>query len=960
MDWAGTESNFPEMTDNPRNGVVVCRDCIHYDPLGRLGMIQNLMDNFPTGTVTFLLTDIEGSTALWEQFPDAMQAAMSRHDALIETVVREHSGQVVRPRGEGDSRFAVFEQARNAVLAIGEIQRAFAVSFPDLPFQLRVRAGLHTGAADWRDGDYYGSTVNRCARIRGLAHGGQTLLSQATAALVADDLPHGVTLVEMGTHLLKGLSRPELVHQMWLDGLRNDFPALQSAEGFLGNLPKPPTAIIGRERERNDIMRFLADTSSRLVTLTGPGGMGKTRLSLEIGHRLHNRFRDGSFFVDLSPIGDPALVMTTIAHTLGIREGGGRPPFDNLKDYLADKEALIILDNLEQVIGVAPLVAQLMAAAPRIKLLATSRIPLQIRGEREYPLGTLPVPPMELLPLEVLREYEVVQLFIDRAQAARPSFEMTAENAAAVAGICRRLDGLPLAIELAAARIRMLPPAALFKRLDQSIALLVGGAADLPARQQTMRGAIDWSFDLLPAAEQTLFARLGVFVGGFSLEHAETIVNFDKQLDVFTGVETLLHNSLIRQVDSVTGDPRFEMLQTIRDYALEKLAQSGELMGLQRRHAEEYAQEALTSWNLLGGPQAIDRLAYLEEEHDNYRAAISWGLEPGNDVLVACQICVFHAWFWYRHGHFHEGRDWTQKVLGATRGLDNLARGMSLNAAGMMAMWQGDLIDINLLYEEALQLVEKLDFDLGKTMVVFSFGIALLNQGHDREAHGLLMQAAERFDQAGDSWDKTNTLIHLANASLGLGYDKQAESWLMQALPLAERIGDTWQIAFCLNNFGEVARVQGNYERARGYYQRSEALYRSADAVGDHARLIHTLGYMALHDGDPPRAQGLFLNSLASFRKLGNKRGMAECLSGLAAVAAVRGDAVWAVPVLAAAEAQIVSSGARWWPADRVEVERTRQQLKAALDDAEFDRLWRQGWATSLDTAVARTHDHAE
>lgn len=916
------------------------------------------MGNFPTGTVTFLFTDIEGSTMLWEQYPEAMRVAMSHHDTVIESAVSEHLGRVVRPRGEGDSRFAVFEQARDAVLAIVQIQRAFAAGHSDLPFSLRVRAGLHTGAADWRDGDYYGSTVNRCARIRGLAHGGQTLLSQATTALVIDDLPGGVTLLEMGTHLLKGLSRPESVHQLWLEGLPNDFPPLQSAEGFLSNLPRPPTAIIGRERERNDITQLLSDTPSRLITLTGPGGTGKTRLSLEVGHRLHNQFRDGSFFVDLAPISDPALVMTTIAHTLGIREGGGRPPFDNLLDYLAGREALIILDNLEQVIAVAPAVAQLLASAPALKILATSRIPLKIRGEREYPLATLPVPPAGALSVEALREYEVVQLFTSRAQAARPSFELTAENAAAVAGICRRLDGLPLAIELAAARIRMLPPAALLKRLDQSVTLLVGGAVDLPARQQTMRGAIDWSFELLPPAEKSLFARLGVFVGGFSLEHAEVIVNFDQQVDVFTGVETLLHNSLVRQVDSVTGEPRFEMLQTIRDYALEKLAQSGELADLRRRHAEAYAQEALSSWSLLSGPQAIDRLAYLEEEHDNYRAAISWGLEPGNDVIVACQICVFHAWFWYRHGHFHEGREWTEKVLAATKGMDNLARGMSLNAAGMMAMWQGDLIDINQLYEEALQLLEKLDFDLGKSMSIFSFGVALLNQGHDREAHGYLMQAAERFDQAGDSWDKANTLIHLANASLGLGYVQQAESWLRQALPLAERIGDPWQIAFCLNNFGEVARVQGDYNRARGYYERSEAMYRSADAVGDHARLIHTLGYMALHDGDPPRAESLFHNSLTSFRKLGNKRGMAECLSGLAAVAAGRGEAVWAVPILAAAEAQIESSGARWWPADRVEIEDTRQRLKSALDDTEFDRLWRVGWGTSLEAAVTAIHGH--
>jgi predicted ATPase/class 3 adenylate cyclase len=915
------------------------------------------MSEYPTGTVTFLLTDVQGSTGLWEQHADLMGAAMARHDAIIVTAVETAGGMTVRPRGEGDSRFAVFANVVNAVRAVSEIQRKLVSGFEDFPFALKVRAGLHTGAAEWREGDYYGSAVNRCARIRGLAHGGQTLLSQATAELVRDDLPDGATLVEMGTHRLKGLSRPETIFQLWLPGLDNDFPPLESAEGFLTNLPRPPAELIGREREKRELTAMLIESSARLVTLTGPGGTGKTRLSLEVGHRLHGSFHDGAFFVDLASISDPALVMPTIAHTLGIREGGDRSPFDNLKDFLAGRETLLILDNLEQIIAVAPAVAQLLAVAPKIKLLATSRIPLQIRGEREYPLATLPVPAGDSLSLDELTANEAVQLFVRRAQATRPAFELTADNATAIAAICRRLDGLPLAIEIAAARIRMLPPPALLKRLDQSLNLLTGGAADLPTRQQTMRGAIDWSYQLLQSPDQALFARLGVFVGGFTLANAESIANADGQLDVFTGIEALLNNSLLRPVESVTDEPRFDMLQTIRDYALDQLAQSGELAELRRIHAEQYANEVVVNWLHLYGPRAVERLAYLEEEHDNYRAAIAWGLEPGHDIFVSSQICVAHFWFWYRHGHLHEGREWAEKVVRATEGTSGHARVLGLISAAVMAIWQGDMKVADHHYEALKRLLDNTQVDEIVSMAYMTYGVSLVNQGRDREAYSQLSMAAERVDQEGDQWSKCTTLVHLANASLGLGQIKQAETWLQEALPMAQQIGDVWQIAFCLNNFGEVARVQGNYEKAKNYYLESEALYREADAVGDHARLIHTLGFIALHDGDAAQAEANFRESLAAFRKLGNQRGIAESLSGLAGVAVVTGESAWATPLLSAADARMVSSGAAWWPADRVELERTRQRLREALGEAEYARLWAQGQGMSLEEAIAYARD---
>ncbi len=913
------------------------------------------MATYPTGTVTFLLTDIEGSTTLWEQHPEAMPAAMARHDGIIDRAVAAHRGLVIRPRGEGDSRFVVFQAAGDAIRAAAAIQRELAAAFDGHPFPLRVRAGLHTGAADWSDGsDYYGSAVNRCARIRGLAHGGQTLISSAAAELVRDELPPGLDLVEMGTHRLKGLVRPETVYQLWLPGLPNDFPPLQSAEAAPGNLPTPPTELIGRQRELPDIIRLLSSDGVRLVTLTGPGGTGKTRLSLEVGHELSERFPDGIYFIDLAPISDPGLVPSTIAHTLGLREGGGRPLLENLKDYLADKAMLLILDNLEQVIAVAPFIAQLLAIGPKLKLLATSRVPLRIRAEREYPLPTLPVPPASanLTPAQLL-EYESVCLFVRKAQAARPSFELTPENAEAVVAICRRLDGLPLALEIAAARIRLFTPAALLSRLDSSMKVLVGGAADLPERQQTVRNAIDWSYDLLPPPEQTLFARLGVFVGGFTLDDVASVCDSDGDLDLYSGIEALLLNSLIRQVDSAGDEPRFDMLLTIRDYALEKLEASGELPAVRFAHAAHFATRAMEQYPLLYSPRALETMAVIEQEHDNYRAAITWGLEPENDTLVAAQIVMFLFWFWYRQGYLHEGRAWGERLIHATEGQEGFPRAVSFNMAGMMATWQGDLDFAARYCAEAVRIVEQTDFELGIANAHFTYGVTLINQGHDHAAYNHLTQAAELFDQMDGRWDKCNVMIHLGNTSLGLGQPARAQAWLQDAWPIIQELGDPWQVAFCLNNFGEVARVQGDYDRAREFYERSETIYREGDALGDHARLIHTLGYMALHDSDPRRAEGLFRESLAAFQRLGNKRGMIECVCGLAAVAAGGEDAARAATLLSAAMAQMASSGAAWWPADRVEIGRIQRVLSAAMGEAELAECRERGRGLRLEEAIA-------
>ncbi|MCO6450633.1 MAG: tetratricopeptide repeat protein [Caldilineales bacterium] len=908
----------------------------------------------PAGTITFLLSDIENSTLLWERFAEAMRPALARHDEIIDQGAIACLGTVVRPRGEGDSRFVVFEHPLDAVNAAIQIQRALAAEFKDSEVSIKVRIGIHTGASSMREGDYYGSSVNRCARIRGLGHGGQTLLSETTAGLVRASLPDGIDLIDMGSHKLKGLDQPETVFQVWIADLPNEFPPLQSDDVVVNNLPVVATALIGREHEIAGVADLLQRRNVRLITLTGVGGAGKTRLCLEIAQRQLQHFPHGVFFVDLSPITDPALTASTIARAIGIREGGGRPPLDNLKDYLANKEMLLVLDNFEQIISGVALVSQLLAAAPKIKVLTTSRIALLLREEYEFPVLPLAVPEnVTDVSVDAFMEYASIRLFVERAQAIQPSFRLTPVSAEAVLGICRRLDGLPLAIEIAAARIRVLPPQAMLKRLDQSLKLLVGGAADLPTRQQTLYSAINWSYNLLEPNEQSLFTRLGVFVGGFTLDAAEGVCNAAGELDVLNGVETLIRNNLVRQAPSVSEEPRFDLLVTIREFALEKLHESGALAELAQRHAEYFARLSQVAGDNIYGRQSTDWLRLVDQDYDNFRTALHYWLTHENGVSSAVHMCINLFWFWYRYGHIHEGREWTDRLIEVTMPIGGPPYAMSLAPAALMAMWEGDLIIAAERARVSMQILEQYGSEQGLSNGHFFSGVILINQGKDTEAYAHLSTAAELFDQGNDLWNKGTALVHMANAALGLGETEQALAMLDRAMPIAREIGDPWQIAFCLNNYGEVARAKGEYEKAEEFYRQTEEQYRVADARGDHARLLNTLAFVALHHHEFEKAEVLFHQSLSDYRELGNKRGVAESLAGLAGLAVLQDHARWAVPLFSAASTLLESFGAAWWPADRLEHERTLRIASGQLTANEYATLWESGSTMNIEQAIA-------
>jgi predicted ATPase/class 3 adenylate cyclase len=674
----------------------------------------------PTGTVTFLFTDIEGSTKRWEHHAQAMKGAVERHDIILRQAIQTHGGYVFRT--EGDAFRAVFTNAPEALEAAIHAQRAIATE----PWQteiapMRVRMALHSGAVEVRDGDYVGPSLNRMARLLSAAHGGQTLLSLPAEQLVRDSLPPDVALRDMGEHRLKDLIRPEHVFQVVVPGLPSEFPPRITLDAHPNNLPVQPTVFIGREKELAAVCSLLRDTNTRLVTLTGPGGTGKTRLALQAGAEVLNEFRDGVWFVDLAPTTDHKLVISAIAHPLGVREAGGETIADRLKAYLKDKHLLMILDNFEQVSEAALQVSQLLGSCPRLKVLATSRVPLSIRGEKEYPVPPLSVPDVRNLPtLERLTQYEAVRLFIERATDVKPDFQVTNENAPAVAEICARLDGLPLAIELAAARVRMLSPAALLARLSQRLKVLTGGPLDLPARQQTLRNTIEWSYDLLTEGEKQLFRRMAPFSGGRSLEALEAVCNYDGQLgiDVFEGTGSLLSKNLLREVEGSGGEPRFWMLETIHECAREKLEESGESEALGREHALYFLALAEEAEPHLTGAKQIEWLDRLEGEHDNLRAALRWARErrdardAGDAEAGEMELRLAGAlWrFWYVRGYQSEGREQLAAVLsgGHERSGGGSAIAKALSGAGMLAWAQGDFASARSLQEESLAIRREL------------------------------------------------------------------------------------------------------------------------------------------------------------------------------------------------------------------------------------------------------------
>ena len=907
----------------------------------------------PTGTVTFLFTDVEGSTRMWERDPTAMRSALARHDEILRSAIEESGGSVFKTMG--DAFCAAFFSVPGALDAALSAQRALHAEEWDEGSVIRVRMALHTGAVEERGGDYFGPALNWVSRLLSAGHGGQTLLSLAAQELVRDALPVDVRLEDLGERRLKDLFRPERVFEISAPDHPSEFPPLRTLESHSNNLPLQPTPLVGREREVLEVCGRLRQEEVRLLTLTGPGGTGKTRLALQAAADLLEDFDDGVFFVALATVTDPDLFLKEIAAALGLQESGDAALEEILKEYLGRRELLLVLDNFEQILSAAPLAGGILSAAPRLKVLVTSRIPLGIYGEHEYAVPPLSIPDPKRLPdIGALSQFESVRLFIERAGAAKAGFEITNENAPAVAEICARLDGLPLAIELAAARIKLLPPKAILTRLANRLKLLTGGAKDLPARQRTLRGAIEWSHDLLDEGERTLFARLAVFSGGRTLEAIEAVCDAegDLPIDAFDGVSSLLDKSLLTRDEGPQEEPRFVMLETIHEYAREKLEESGEAEETKRLHAEYFLSFAEEAEPELVGAEQIEWMDRLEAEHDNLRAALSWSMEAA-EVESVLRMAGSLSLFWSVRGYSSEGRGWCEEALARDADHESPMRAMVLGGLGIMAWRQSDYERAEQSLGESLALYRGSGDGKGEAISLLYLGKAAIDRNELDLASELLSEGESMCRSVGDTANLADILNISAIVAMARGDLVGANTILEEALGLARAAGHIRCLALTTSNLGINAMLEGDYEEARALMEEALELNLALKDRGNHAVSLHNLGLIALLRGDPEQAAVLCAQSTQMFGDLLDSIGVTISLDALAAVSGQRGEVGKAVRLWGAAQALRDAMRVSQPPDDKEVLEPFVEAARSSLEAAAFRAAWEEGRAMTQEQAVA-------
>jgi predicted ATPase/class 3 adenylate cyclase/DNA-binding CsgD family transcriptional regulator len=774
----------------------------------------------PTGTVTLLLADVENSTGLWETQPDQMTAAFARLDQALGDLLAAHGG--VRPveQGEGDSFVVAFARASDAVACALELQRA-----PLAPISLRI--GVHTGEVQLRDeGNYIGPTINRTARLRNLAHGGQTVLSGATEALVADSLPADVWLTDLGNYELRGVARPERVVQLCHPDLRNEFPPLRVAKATVSHkLPAQLTNFVGWQTEITELQQIIAD--NRLVTLTGAGGAGKTRLAVQVAAQVVGEFADGVWFIDLAPITNPVVVPLTVARTLGLPDQPGRSTMEILLAFVGDRSMLLLLDNCEHLLDACgQMIVELFDACPQLTILTTSREPLGLTGEL-----TRRVPSLSL-------DDEAIELFTDRARRTRPDFRVTDDNVALVAEICQRLDGMPLAIELAAARTRALSLHQIVDSLHDRFQLLTGGARTAVRRQQTLRGCVDWSHALLTDPEQVLFRRLAVFMGGFDLDAAQAVAAGTdvERYQILDQLSLLVDKSLV-VAEEVSGDMRYRLLETVRQYALEKLSESGEAVDVRTRHLDHYTQTAAA---LESHTQAGDErlLQWADVEIDNLRTAFAWSREH-SDVETALRLVSSLQPFWERRGRVGEGLAGFDAVLTDERPPE-IAPAVWVRAVAdnsTLAAWTGVPAGLDRA-REALAIARQLDDPALIARALFACGLAAAYSAEVAQPY--FAEAIDAVRAAGDRWTLCQMLTWTAAMADVTGEPMAERAAAEEGRDLADALGDRFFSRNCRVWLGRALMYQGELADAS---QVLRSLPDEADAAGDLITKI--LGYLA-------------------------------------------------------------------------------------------------------------------
>jgi predicted ATPase/class 3 adenylate cyclase len=918
--------------------------------------MMGVMPELPTGTVTLLFTDIEGSTRLLERLGDQYLEALAEHRRLLRAAFAQYSGREVST--EGDAFFVAFATTGDAVSAAVAGQRALAAHRWSDGVVLRVRMGIHTGEPILVADDYAGLDVHRAARICAAGHGGQVLLSQATRDLLGAELPLGSGLRDLGDHRLKDLTRPERLFQLAIPGLPAEFPTLRALGPGNVILPLQLTSFVGRQREVAAIRGLLERPEVRLLTLSGPGGTGKTRLAVQVAGELLGSFPGGVFFVALAPVNDPGLVVPTVAQALGVRAIAGQSLLESLIEHMGDRRLLLVLDNVEQVLNAAPAVVDLLAACPRLRALVTSRAALHVSGEQVYPVPPLSLPDQKSAnAVRDLASSEAMTLLVERAQAVNPSFAVTDANTAVLAEICRRLDGLPLAIELAAARTKLLSPQALLSRLERRLQLLQGGLRDRPARQQTLRATLDWSYDLLEAGEQMLFARLAVFVSGCTLKAAEAICNLEGDLDVLTSLDALVDQNLLQPRDGIDDDLRVVLLETVREYALERLSELSEADAIGRRHAQYYLELAELAESELKGPRQEAWYQQLEADLDNFRATLAWFLTH-QDAEVTARLAWALTDLWESHGHLSEGLRWLDAALDQRDNLSRPALAKALFGKAYLLLNASDHHgQADTLLEESLRLFQ----ELGDTTLTIS---ALSMLGWAAEQAGEVDRGLDLRERAVALARGQNDRLNLATALSNLGLSllmtddhARARAPLEESLALCRALGDLKGIASAIDALAMLELDGGDRTRASSMMEEALALARRIGHVRDAAIYLADLGIVGLHEGEHGRAATLFQEALRLARQADNKLLIAVCLWGMAIVAVAQGQPVRAVRLWGAA-ANLGYTSITPSFAFRPLEDRFLPSVRDTLGENEFRAQWAKGQAMRRDGSIAYALEH--
>ena len=912
----------------------------------------------PNETVTFLFTDIEGSTKLAQQYPDAMPALLARHNEILNQAIRTHNGYVFQIIG--DAFCAAFHSASPALNAATEAQQLLH-SEPWSPASIKVRMGIHTGAAQLNKDSgqiiYSGyTTLALTQRILSAGHGGQILLSSATRELVLKTLPPKSELLDLGEKLLKDLMQPEHLYQLNVSGLPSIFPPLKTLDSIRNNLPLQLTTFIGREKEIAEIKELLANT--RLLTLTGPGGTGKTRLSLQVAAGMLDNLPDGVWFVELAPLSDPALVPQAVASVWNLREQPGRSLVDTLIDYLRAKSLLLILDNCEHLIDAcAQFVTTLLGVCPKLKILPSSREALGVAGEVVYRVPSLSLPNASSHSTpDNLLQCESARLFMERAQAAQPHFALTPQNLNAVAQICQRLDGIPLALELAAARIKLLSAEQITARLDDRFRLLTGGSRTALPRHQTLRALIDWSYELLSQQERSALTRLSVFAGGWTFEGAEAVLG-PETLDLLSH---LVDKSLVvAEESSNVGEIRYSLLETIRQYARDKLLESGESSIARELHLEYYLRLAAETESKLEGPQMLQALNQLEPELDNIRAALEWALERSPEI--ALQLAARLTYFWQGRGHITEGRRWLSDTLSQLEAVqvgeiprEQLAlRAKALWSSGVLTFGQGELIAARSVLIESVRLAREAGEPRTLVIALGMLGFTAVWMGDAATAESVVEEGM-RVAQAINYEFGTGLILNVrANQAADLQHNfTAAQEYIEESMQIMRKVGNPFFTAISIMGSGDMALMQGNYREARAHLAESERLFRELGdmhmAIGVQSRRAHVERQL----GNYAQAIELYHQSVLAWQELGHRVSIAhefECLAFIACA-----QAVWQRAVLLFGAAETLREGLNspMTATERIEYDQNLSTLRTQMDESTFAAAWAEGRGMTLEQAI--------